>query len=124
MDINHWISLQKQRLFENSETNDDSDCILCKLGGETARYSTLSVTFPWIKLKKTIYAHRLIYMLNTKQFELPKDMQVSHKCHNRRCINMQHLSLEPQYVNRDREQCRELIPVRCKTHFPYDNCIL
>ena len=124
MDQDKWIEAQKERLLANSEAQGAKGCILCKLGGGGRRYSTLTVTFPWKRDKKTIYTHRFAFMLFTKNFELPKSMQVSHRCHNRRCINVEHLSLEPEQVNKNREHCRGLVPTHCAKHSPYYDCIL
>lgn len=74
--------------------------------------------------KKTISSHRFVYMLYTRNFDLPPDMQVSHRCHNKRCVNPEHLSVEPGHVNHDRQICRGIFPVRCRTHSPYQDCLL
>ena len=94
-------------------------------GGGKAVYSTLTVTFPWKKkIKKTVSSHRFAYMLHTKNFDLSSDMQVSHRCHNRRCVNIDHLSYEPPNVNQDRQICRGIFPTRCNMHAPYKDCLL
>jgi hypothetical protein len=99
----NWIESQKHRLLDNSEAHGEFGCLLCKLGGGKAVYSTLTVTFPWKKkIKKTVSSHRFAYMLHTKNFDMSSDMQVSHRCHNRRCVNIDHLSYEPPNVNQDR----------------------
>ncbi len=104
MNGENWIESQKQRLLDNSEAHGEFGCLLCKLGGGKAVYSTLTVTFPWKKkIKKTVSSHRFAYMLHTKTFDLSSDMQVSHRCHNRRCVNIDHLSYEPPNVNQDRQ---------------------
>lgn len=38
------------------------------------------------KIKKIIFSYRFAYMLHMKRFDLSSDMQVPHRCHNRRCI--------------------------------------
>lgn len=124
MNTNEWIEKQKTRLSLNSESYGALGCLLCKLGGGKAPYSKLTVTYPWNKQKKTMYSHRYAFMLHTNNFELPLNMQVSHICHNKRCVNAEHLSLEPEHVNKDRQICRGLYPVHCKTHLPYPDCML
>ena len=124
MNIDEWIEKQKTRLFENSEAHGSHGCLLCKLGGGKFRYSTVTVTFPWNKQKKTVSSHRFSYMLHIKKFDISSDMHVSHRCHNMRCVNPEHLSFEPNIVNQDRQTCRDLYPVRCKTHHPFKDCLL
>jgi hypothetical protein len=52
-----------------------------KLGGGQTAYSTLTVTFPWNKKKKTVSCHRFAYMLHSGFFLLwglsPFDMIVN-----------------------------------------------
>jgi len=124
MNMDDWIEAQKQRLLHNSEANGEFGCLLCKLGGGQTAYSTLTITFPWNKKKKTVSCHRFAYMLHMQCFDLSSDMQVSHRCHKRRCINTDHLSYEPASVNKDRQICRGIFPTRCKSHAPYKDCLL
>lgn len=124
MDKSEWIEAQKQRLLANSELYGPRGCLLCKLGGERSKYSSLTVTFPWNKKKKTVKSHRFSYMLFVQNFDIPTDMHVSHRCHNNRCVNAEHLSLEPDHVNKDRQICRGIFPVHCKKHPPYQDCLL
>ena len=50
-------------------------------------------------------------------------MHVSHRCHNMRCVNPEHMSFEPSHVNMERQICRAIFPVACKTHTPYQDCL-
>jgi hypothetical protein len=38
---------------------------------------------------KTVYAHRVSYELHRSQ--IPADFEIDHKCHNRACVNPDHL---------------------------------
>jgi hypothetical protein len=49
---------------KQSGANGEFGCLLCKLGGGRTAYSTLTVTFPWNKKKKTVSCHRFAYMLH------------------------------------------------------------
>lgn len=124
MNDEKWIISQIERLKANSVAYGENGCLLCSLGGGRLPYSTLTVTFPGIRGKKTLYSHRFMLMLYLKVENLPKHVQVSHICHNNRCVNIDHLSLEPEHVNKDRQICRGLIPKRCKHHSPHKDCIL
>ena len=124
MDSDEWIETQKHRLFTNSSVQGPHNCWICKLGGLNKPYSTLTVKFPWVPSKKTMNSHRFAYMIDKKIFELPKELEISHRCHNKRCVNPEHLSCEPDVVNKDRQICRGIFPTRCKTHAPYQDCLL
>lgn len=125
MDINKWIQSQKERLLSNSSVQGPHSCYVCYLGGGNQTYPTMSVSYPWKPGRKTVLCHRLTYMLYTNNFDLPKGMEISHRCHEKHCVNPEHLSLEPHGVNMDRQICRDILPVkRCKKHSPYMDCIL
>ena len=79
--------------------------------------------------KSTEKAHRLAYVAHStilrdklpKHNELGLALDVSHMCHNKKSINIEHLILEPHYVNLDRNSC--FSDGFCsKRHEPY--CIL
>jgi hypothetical protein len=72
MNMDDWIEAQKQRLLQNSEANREFGCLLCKLGGGQTAYSTLTVTFPWSKKKKTVSCHRFAYMLHMQCLDLSR----------------------------------------------------
>ena len=114
MNVDDWIIAQKNRLFTNSSVQGPHNCWTCKLGGFHKPYSTLTVKFPWEPSKKTLYSHRFSYMLHNNVFDLSKEIQISHRCHNKRCVNPEHLSFEPEAVNKDRQICRGIFPTRCK----------
>ena len=50
---------------------------------------------------RTIFAHRLSYMLAKKLESLPKDKVIRHMCGNRSCINPEHLKLGTHKENAD-----------------------
>ena len=65
--------------------------------------------------------HQVVYALNSgTALNLPLH-DVSHRCHNRLCVNMDHLSYEPKVVNAQRNPCRELN--QCRGHLPFLPCI-
>ena len=123
MNIDEWIEVQKKRLVENSEVEGPLGCMICKLGGFRRQYSVLSVKFPWEEHKLTVSGHRFAFMLHYKKFDLSKNVHVSHLCHNCRCVNPEHLSYEPDHVNKDRQVCRGTVPLHCRKHEPYEDCL-
>lgn len=66
--------------------------------------------------------HRVVYALKK---DSPLDFsghEVSHLCHVKECINIDHLSYEPHNINVARNLCRS--SNRCSGHGPYKRCIL
>lgn len=51
------------------------------------------------------YAHRIVIFHHSGVTSLPSGSEVSHLCHNKRCINIDHLSVEPHAVNNTRIHC-------------------
>ena len=116
-------------------TNFDVQAILVKIGskcsqkqgkfeckmweGATSKNGTYGILRnPLQKLPEqpqTISVHRLVYLLyNVKDYPsyiLPhfddagKTLHVSHLCHNTLCVNIDHLRLELQSINNERESC-------------------
>lgn len=70
---------------------------------------------------QTFTVHRLIYFLGNNCHFSNSAYHVSHRCHTKLCIKLEHLSLEPSEINNERNLCR---PNRtCKGHDGYENCI-
>jgi hypothetical protein len=124
MNMDDWKEAQKTETFTKFRGQWGIWLLVMQIGGGQTAYSTLTVTFLWSKKKKTVSCHRFAYMLHMQCFDLFSEMQVSHRCHNRWCINTDHLSYEPTSVNKDRHICRGIFPTRCKSHAPYKDCLL
>ena len=60
-----------------------------------------------------IHAHRISYYIY--KGDIPKNMTVHHKCHNRRCVNPDHLELRTNDENRLEGNCWSAVNAR-KTH--------
>ena len=70
---------------------------------------------------KRVPVHQLVYFLH--KGKVPKYPQViSHICHNERCTNIHHLSLERQQVNKKRQKCCRIR--RCIGHGSKPKCKL
>lgn len=72
--------------------------------------------------KFKVSIHRLIYYLKNNCINLPTNLHVSHLCHNKLCIKIEHLSLEPARVNNSRQVCKN--DGNCTGHYGFANCIL
>lgn len=84
----------------------------CKLwvGGpdpKTCKYGRKKFSFPGEK-SKPVYVHRLAYQLSRNILKLPSEgkFEVSHLCHNHRCVNPDHLVFESHEANCSRMTCK------------------
>ena len=87
------------------------------------KYGRLKVRWPDGRTKFYL-AHRFMWMLHHDTIVVPVGMHVSHTCHMSLCVNPMHLSLEPAYINNERQICKNFIPPRCQHHDVYPDCIL
>lgn len=88
-------------------------------------YGMIRLKYPGPNSYSRVYhVHRAIYMLEHEEYDIPRNLDVSHLCHNSLCCTIGHLSLEPREVNNDRKRCKSVIPAHCLGHDGYPNCIL
>lgn len=107
-----------QKLAENSEISTNSHCRMW-LQTPSKKYGVISckISSGW----KSFYVHRLAYMIHIRSFDIPAGMDVSHLCHNNKCITVHHLSVEPHYINNNRQNC--VSEKSCSGHGVYPNCM-
>lgn len=74
--------------------------------------------------RMTVNAHRAAYIAFRRVFILPFD--ISHLCHDKLCMNPDHLSHEPWPVNQGRKRCKTIGECAGHTHdgVKYEACIL
>jgi hypothetical protein len=71
--------------------------------------------------KQTVLVPRLILFLASNRDPIPNDVQASHLCHTKQCININHFVLEPPFMNNIRKQCDRI--QQCVGHGVYARCI-
>ena len=54
--------------------------------------------------------------------DIPAGYEISHLCHNKNCIQIEHLQLEPKSVNMSRKMC--VSGRQCIGHGQYPPCLL
>lgn len=126
MDFDAWKQHFQSKLDEKSVVHQNGVCILwtgyCRDRGRGVYYGEIKATYPGINEKsKKISVHRLAYFIkHPEHYGMEGDC--SHLCHNTTCINTDHISLEPHYVNNNRQVCVNIR--KCQGHAPYRDCIL
>lgn len=114
-----FIAKYTAKIAENVKIASNMECLLWTgTPGKTYGSICCKVGSTW----KTFYVHRLALMMHNKAFGLPQGLDVSHLCHNERCTNIQHFSLEPHYINNNRQNC--LSEKSCTGHGIYPDCML
>ena len=71
--------------------------------------------------RTNVRVHRFLFYLESGCQELDQKMHVSHLCHRKNCIKLEHLSLEDNVTNNQRKTC--VLEGRCFGHVGYDYCL-
>ena len=79
----------------------------------------------YIRVKKHIhpskhiraYVHQVALLKKIGCIRLPEGHEPSHLCHNKQCVNMDHLVSEPHHVNMSRVACSNERLLRRMLHF-------
>lgn len=121
--FNDKISSEEQSFlfskFDNFYTVDDRNCFIYR-GEVMGGYPSLRVTFRGRRIRLRV--HRLTFYLLNNAEPLNCSMHVSHLCHEKLCINIEHLSYEPNAINCQRNLCYE--ENKCFGHQGYKHCII
>ena len=115
-----WCDGELARLLAATEPHIGGVGCLLWNGDKASRYGRKRFGFPG-RARKASYVHRIAYQLSRCVVELPTHLEVSHLCHQKRCIFPPHLTLEERRVNQDRRKCMRQ-NLCTKDHAPY--CIL
>ena len=103
------IVRQFQRGLPSSvDVSTDGPCWCLTFEGSRG-YPTIHVKITAAGIDKRIGAHRLMYKLFNPRVELvhgDRSLQVSHRCGRKKCVNPDHLVLESDRDNKQRNYCR------------------
>ena len=113
-----------EKIEQNSVLSNNGECVLW-VGRSLSKdglYGVINAQLngprtPWSR----VTAHRLAFMISNKNFTLDRNVDVSHLCHNSKCVNPEPLSAEPRGLNNTRKNCAS--EKRCLGHPPYPNCL-
>ena len=93
------------KLNENTVLGQNGVCkIWTGTSTSNGKYGVINCKFPGARGWQKIHIHRLAYMIAVQNFNL-EGFDVSHLCHNTKCVNIGHLSLEPHGFNNARMTC-------------------
>lgn len=80
-----WVS---SRILRNSVKRENG-CIEYAGGNLKHKYGLVSITLSGNR--KSVPAHRAMWMATNKDFSLPSSVHIRHKCDNPCCVNIDHL---------------------------------
>ncbi|CAH1797802.1 unnamed protein product, partial [Owenia fusiformis] len=94
----------KAKLLAQSLPSPNGQCTFWGGGVRKDGYGRLSVKWPGSSKFSNTCAHRVSYLVAYPE-KIGLDGDISHLCHNRCCINPDHLTLEPHTINNTRLIC-------------------
>ena len=97
---------------------DEGGCLVWQAFGNSSGYPQQRVTTHAESL--TVSAHRLMYWLAAGE----PDHQVSHLCHNKRCLHLHHLVDETGEDNSQRKECAKNEEKFCLGHGDKPACLV
>ena len=126
--ISVWRPADKQKIIERlnkstqvSTENNRHGCIVWKK--TSIGYPRMKITIRDEIKPTNILVHRLVYFIcHPSDITRADGLEVSHLCHNKCCINPNHLNLESKSVNQCRNNCRKF--KYCTGHHTHRNCLL
>ncbi len=108
MDIEVWSHFTLQTIMNRSVDSGTSGCRIWQGGPYNLskyKYGIIKSKLPGELNSKTFGVHRLAYLAHNRIVNLPPDQEISHLCHQPRCVSINHLVAEPQDVNKQRAMC-------------------
>ena len=108
----------RQRIL--SRTRLDGECHVWTGDIHKSGYGLFKFTSPKNHKRMTVRVHRFLFYLYG--FPCMTGRDVSHLCHNKACVNVNHLSLETRAINNQRKTC--VAEKKCFGHVNYRDCIL
>ena len=99
----------------------------CHLHGTQNKYRTICLTEN--NARVYVKEHQLIFFLNlnnptsrSRPMSELKKLEISHICHRKNCVNIEHLSQEPHAINMARKTCKQ--NKKCIGHGVLKDCII
>lgn len=109
-----------------SRTAENGECLIWEGWGvqKMGQYfiAKLQIRLPGASKPTKINVARLSRMLFENNFDVSKDLDASHLCHNSLCTRAEHIHFEPRSVNNNRHIC---VSVRqCIHHQGHPDCLI
>ena len=112
------LKLEFEALYSSNFIQKDSKG--CHIWGGAGVYGRKRVTINGKSFR--VGAHTLSFFLSHEEVETDPGLEVSHLCHQKKCVRPDHLSMETKSTNNRRKQC--VADGTCSGHGNFANCIL
>ncbi len=118
-----FFEIEKEKLVKRSMQSANGECTLWTgPRSSDSLYGLVSFQHPDSRVTTKRKAHRFAVMVEMKDLDLDRELNCSHLCHNRLCINTRHISLEFNHINNNRKHC--IYVGRCSGHEGFPDCML
>lgn len=118
---------KKEQILANCQEDLDTGCLVYLRDlAPSQMYHKIKISVKnVINSRYTMNMHAFVYKMShnihpTTRFA--NNMDVSHLCHTTKCMNFNHLTLEPRQVNNLRKLCKA--NKKCIGHGQYPSCML
>ena len=99
-------------MLSRVQRTGDGDCLIWLGAKSSTGYGMIRVKLGGeLEPSKVIGAHRLMAMCQLGTVVLPADLQASHFCHNKMCVNKEHICLKPDSINQQRRTANQGLDV-------------
>ena len=104
-EVDLFYSMLEANVLTNQGSN--STCSEYRPNADTSnKYVQTSRRINGIKI--TIRVHRVALLKKIRSVQVPEGLEASHLCHNKRCINLEHIVAETHAVNQSRIECANI----------------
>mgnify|MGYP001362008966 CR=1 FL=1 len=110
----------ESKLAASSGPATSGGCVLWTGCTSTAGYGVISVIWSDGR-RRTVGVHRLLLMCSLRSTQPPLGCEASHLCHQKLCINPQHVIWEPGWSNQSRKSCKQYSV--CLGHGSHPKCL-
>ena len=113
--LSKWQSSDKQAIMSKlaksvkTPINDNPyGCIIWQRKTQSSGYPRTTVSIKHRMKSTSVLVHRLVYFIcHPSDVNRAAGLEVSHLCHNKSCVNPDHLLLESRTLNRNRKKCNK-----------------
>ena len=117
----HYLEKIKTQSNRSSSSSSSSNCLIWRKSVNSSGYPQMRFSFPG-KCAKKFTLHRMLYASQRNSILDKPHFDVSHLCHSKLCVEVEHLVYEPSVVNAQKRSC--ITFAKSCGHSPYSDRML